>query len=97
MKDVPAEANILISSWSMKKKASGVNREILNACGYEQVYGVNCNSSNNSSPLTNDTRIKIVLELTIMAAYTTKIIDVKVSFLHGEFTENEEPIYMKVP
>ena len=32
-----------------------------------------------------------------MAAWTTKIIDVKEEFLHGKFTDNEEKIHMKIP
>ena len=97
LKDVPSKANILTPTCAMKKKASGVQRESLNACGYDQVDGVNYNSANIESPLTNDMITKIVLVLKIMAAWTANIIYVKVLFLHGGFNENEEPIYMKIP
>ena len=35
--------------------------------------------------------------LALMAAWTAKIVDVKGAFLHGEFEEDDEPIYMGVP
>ena len=97
MKDVPPKANILTPTCATKKKSSGVHRERLNACGYEQVDGVNYDSANIESPVTNYIITKIVLVLKIMAAWTTNILDVKVLFLHGGFNENEEPIYMKIP
>ena len=46
LKDVPSEANILTSTCAMKKKASGVQRGRLNACGCEQDDGVNDESAN---------------------------------------------------
>ena len=81
----------------MKKKASRVQREKMNATGYEQVDGVNYDSANIESPVTNDMIPKIVLVLKTMAAWTANILDVKLLFLHGGFNENEEPIYMKIP
>ena len=97
LKDVKSEAKLLTPNCVMKKKASGVQIESLNACGYDQVDGVNYNSANIESPLTNDMITKIVLVLKIMAAWTANIIYVKVLFSHGGFNENEEPIYMKIP
>ena len=96
-KDVPSEAKILTSTWAMKKKSSGVHRARLNARGYEKADGFNYDRANIASPVTNDISIKIVLVLAIMAAWTTNILDVKGALLHGEFTENEEPIYMDIP
>ena len=52
LKDVPSEANILTYTCAIKKKASGVQRERLNSCGYEQVDGVNDESSNIEYPVT---------------------------------------------
>ena len=94
LKDVPSEDKILTPTYAMKKKASGVQRERLNARGYEQVDRVNYESANIKSPVTNDMITKILLVLKIMAAWTANILDVKVLFLHGGFNENEEPIYM---
>ena len=97
LKDVPSKAKILTPTRDMNNKASGVQRERLNACGYDQVDGVNYDSANIESPVTNDMITKIVLILKIMAAWKANIIDVKVLFLHGGFNENEEPIYMYIP
>ena len=97
MKDVPSKVNILTPNCDMNNKASGVQRERLNACGYDQVDGVNYDSANIEYPVTNDMITKIVLILKIMAAWTANIIDVKVLLLHGGFNENEEPTYMYIP
>ena len=41
--------------------------------------------------------IRISMVLALMATWTAKIVDVKGAFLHGEFEEEDEPIYMGVP
>ena len=97
LKDVPAEAKILKSTWDMKKKSNGIHRARMNARGYEQVDRVNYESVNIESPVTNDMITKIVLVLKILVVWTSNILDVKVLFLHGGFNENEEPIYMYIP
>ena len=48
------------------------------------------------SPVTNDTTIRIVLILILMAAWSNYFLDVKGAFLMGEFY-NEEEIYIPVP
>ena len=93
LKDVTSEAKLLTTTCAMKKKASRVQREKMNAPGYEQVDGVNYDSANIESPVTNDMIPKIVLVLKTMAAWTANILDVKLLFLHGGFNEKEEPIY----
>ena len=80
----------------MKKKSNGVHRAGLNTCCFDQVDEVHYVSSDIVSPVNNDMIIKIVLVLAIMAAQITNIIDVK-GFFYEEFTENEEPFYMKIP
>ena len=87
-KYVPVKDNIFTSTWAMKKISSVVNRARMNFHGYDKVDGVHYDSANITSPVTNDIRIKIVLVLVVMAACTTKILDIKLSFLHGKFTEN---------
>ena len=77
LKGVPAEAKMLTSTWDMNKKSSGLHIERLNDHGYEQVYGLHYDSIIVSSQLSNDARIKTVLVLAIIAAWTTKIPDVK--------------------
>ena len=94
---MPEGAKIITSTWAMKKKANGTFRARLNARGFEQVEGVHYHESNIASPVTNDMSIRIIMVLALMAAWTAKIVDVKGAFLHGEFEEDDEPIYMGVP
>lgn len=95
-KDVAKGAKILTSTWAMKKKASGRYRARLNARGYEQVDGQHYDSTNISSPVTNDATIRIVMILTIIFGWTAVLIDVQGAFLCGNFKDGEE-IYMEVP
>ena len=81
----------------MNKKSSGVQREYLNARGYEQVYGLHYDSANILSLVANDTRNKIVLVSEIMVAWLHRTCRTKILLLHGEFTENENPTYMDIP
>ena len=95
--DVPANARIITSTWAMKKKANGTFRARLNARGFQQQEGVHYDAADISSPVTNDMSIRTVMVLALMAGWTAKIIDVKGAFLHGEFDEGMEPVYMAVP
>ena len=80
----------------MKKKFSGIQIAWLNSGGYKKVDLVHYDRVNIAYPVTNDMSIKILI-LEIMAAWTSKIHDVRVVLLHGEVTDNEEPIYMDIP
>jgi hypothetical protein len=95
-KDVPKGAKILTSTWAMKKKVNGIYRARLNAIGYEQVDGQHFDSTNISSPVTNDATIRIVMILTIIFGWTDGLIDAQGEFLCGNFKDGEE-IYMEVP
>ena len=97
LRSLPPDAKIITSTWAMKKKASGIYRARLNARGFEQVNGIHFNQENIASPVTNDMSIRIVMVLALMAGWISQILDVKGAFLHGEFEEGEEPIYMEVP
>ena len=77
LKGVSAEAKMLTSTWYIKKKSSRVHIARLNDHGYEKVYGVHYDSVIVASQVTNDVRIKTVLVLAIISAWTTKITDVK--------------------
>eukprot|EP00979_Chaetoceros_neogracilis_P016407 scaffold7985_cov123-Chaetoceros_neogracile.AAC.1 len=81
----------------MKKKANGTYRARLNARGYEQVEGLHYDAANIAAPVTNEMSIRIVMVLALMAAWTAQIIDVKGAFLHGEFDENFEKVYLRPP
>ena len=60
-KDVPSEAKIIISIYSMKKKSNGNFQAILNARGYEKVKGVHCDRCTIYFPVTNYMIISLAL------------------------------------
>jgi hypothetical protein len=65
--EVPADAKILTSTWAMKKKSNGTYRARLNARGYEQIDGEHYDGTSIHAPITNDTSVRIVMILGIMA------------------------------
>ena len=97
LKDVPAGAKFITSTWSMKKKANGSYRAILNSRGFQKVEQVHYDAAYIASPVTNDMSIRIVMVLTLTAGWIAKIVDVKEEFLHGGFVEVTELVYMAVP
>jgi hypothetical protein len=68
----------------------------LNARGYKQVDGIHYDSSNISSPVTNDATIRIIIVLLIIFKWSAQLVDVKGTFLCGNFKDGEE-IFMEVP
>jgi hypothetical protein len=95
---IPKQAKILTLTWaSMKKKANWKFCARINARGYEQIDGVHYNRHSISAPVTNNVTICIVMALWIMATWFGTIVDVKGAFLHGNFEDNQEPVYMEVP
>jgi hypothetical protein len=95
-KDDPKGAKILTSTWAMNKNASGRYRSRLNARGYKQGDGKHYDSTNISSPVTNDATIRIVMILTIIFGWTAGVLDVQGTLLCGNFKDGEE-IYMEIP
>jgi hypothetical protein len=94
-KDVPKNAKLMSSTWAMQKKSNGTYRARLNARGYEQVGDIHYNSSNISSPVTNDATISIIMVLMIIFKWSAPLVDVKGAFLCGNFEDGEE-IFMEV-
>ena len=95
-KDVPKNADIIDSTWAMKKKANGQYRARLAARGFKQTHGKSFEYHNISSPVVHDITVRIVLTILLMSSWAAHIVDVNGAFLLGEFRENEH-IYMKVP
>jgi hypothetical protein len=83
-------------TWACKKKSTRKLRRCLNACRFKQVEGVHQNRTSTHAPITNANTIRIVLILMIMADWQGQIVDVKGTFLHGEF-EDGKVIYMNMP
>jgi hypothetical protein len=80
----------------MKKKSNGILRSRINARGFKQVEGQHYDGTTISSPVTNSATIRIVLVLMMMANMIAHVVDVKGTFLHGEF-EDGKKIHMKIP
>ena len=95
-KDVPKNADIIDSTWAMKKKANGQYRACLAARGFKQTHGKSFEYHDISSPVVHDITVRIVLTILLMSGWAAHIVDVNGAFLLGEFRENEH-IYMKVP
>jgi hypothetical protein len=94
--DVPAEVKIIDSTWACKKKGNGTLRGRLNARGFRQIEGQHYDNASISAHVINVMTIRIIMTIMIMAGWVTNVVDVKGSFLHGEFTDDKE-IYMEVP
>jgi hypothetical protein len=93
---LPKSTKVIDSTWACKKKSTGKLCSHLNACRSKQVEGVHYDGTNIHTPVMNIGTIQIVLILMIMADWQGQIVDVKGTFLHGDFKDGEV-IYMKVP
>ena len=92
----PPYAKIITSTWVMKKKKNGNYHDRLNKKVFDQV-GVFCYyTANVASPVTKKMIIDIVMVLTLMDVWIAKILGVKTTFLHGNFDEGGNTIYMAV-
>jgi Reverse transcriptase (RNA-dependent DNA polymerase) len=87
---------ILTTTWAMKKKLNESYRARINARRFEQLDGLHYNSSATSSPVTNNTTIRVIFTLAMLAGWKGYVIDVKGAFLNGRFDKGEE-LFLKVP
>jgi hypothetical protein len=92
---LPRGMKVIDSTWACKKKSTGKLRGHLNSRRFKQVEGVHYGRTSTHAPVTNAGTIQIVLILMIMADWQGQIVDLKGTFLHGEFKDGEV-IYMKV-
>ena len=96
--DVPKGAKVLTSTWAMKKKSNGRLRARINGRGYEQIDGIHYESNDIHAPVTNDTTVRVVMVLALMAGWLGLIADVQGAFLKGELDyKGNERMYLKVP
>ena len=95
-KDVPKNADIIDSTWAMKKKANGQYHAHLGASGFKQTHGKSFEYHDILSPVVHDITVHIVLTILLMSGWAAQIVDVNGAFLLGEFRENEH-IYVKIP
>ena len=93
---VPADADVIDSTWAMKKKASGVYCARLVARGFKQCAGVPYNPCDIMSPVVHEITVRIMLVLMIMALWHAEIIDIKGAFLKASF-DPKHKVYMEIP
>ena len=93
---VSGNGKILTTTWAMKKKANGTYRARVNARGYKQVKGVHYDESRTAAPVTNNTTIRIIYVLAILAGWIPYVVDVQGAFLNGRFGDNEH-LYLEIP
>jgi hypothetical protein len=79
-----------------EKKADGTCRARLTATGYEQIDGLQFDSSDTSAPVVNDTTIRIVFVLMIMAGWTAMLLDVRVTFMSHEILRDYSGTWITV-
>ena len=85
LQDVPPEEKMLTTTWAIKQKSNGDRSARINMRGYEQEHGDHYDSASISSPVTKDVSIRVMLTLMLMAKMKAYIVDVKDTFLIGEF------------
>ena len=89
---------MLTSTWTMQKKSNGRLRARINGRGYEQIDEIHYESNDTHVPVTNDTTVRVVMVLALMAGWLGLIADVQGAFLKGELEfKGKERIYLKVP
>jgi hypothetical protein len=87
--NVPADAKIWLSTWAMKKKATGTFRARLNGRGFEQVPGIHYDPKSTAAPVVCMMTIRIVFILMLMAEWPGHVLDVRGAFLKGNFADDE--------
>ena len=93
---LPQDAKVLMSTWIMKKKASGRKQAHINAYGFEQVDGVHYDKNTVAAPTVTETTVRVIFVLMLMARFSAEVIDVKGAFLQETFYQLEH-LYMEVP
>jgi hypothetical protein len=68
-----------------KIKQNGIFRARLVACGYSRIPGIDCNKS--SVPEINDVGIRIMLIAKLIWNLEATIVNLEISFLHGELQD----------
>jgi Reverse transcriptase (RNA-dependent DNA polymerase) len=94
MSKIGKDDKLMTTTWAMKKKANGTFGCRLNARGYEQVGGLHYNVDSTAPPVTNDTTIRIMYGLAVLATWKAYVVDVIGAFLNGQFEAGERLILM---
>jgi hypothetical protein len=92
--ELPNGANVLTSTWALKKKANGQFQAQLTARGYKQIDGKHYNSHNIAAPIITDVTICTIITLMVMADWKGYLMDINRAFLKDKFKKHKL-IYMK--
>jgi Reverse transcriptase (RNA-dependent DNA polymerase) len=89
------EDKLMTTTLAVKKKANGTYKARLNARGYEHVGGLHYNVDSTAAPVTNDTKIRIMYGLAVLATWKAYVVDVQGVSLNGHF-EAWERLFLKI-
>jgi len=92
---VPVGTTMLDSVWVLKKKINGKKKAQLNERGFKQIDGKHYDSSNISSPTVSEVLIRVTLTLALMGNWAIHVVDIQGTFLHGEFSDDEN-VFMEI-
>ena len=76
-KYLPSGAKPIDSTWACKKKSNGTHRARVNSRRFKQILGQHYDSSSIHAPVTNETSIRVILVLMLIANWTANVVDVK--------------------
>ena len=87
-KNLPEGAKVITWIWACKKKSNSTYHGQLTDRGFKQVAGKYFDPMSTAAPVTNNTTIRIVLVIILLADWTARIYDIKVK---GKFEDGEVP------
>ena len=94
-KDLPKGAKVVTSTWACKKKSNSTYSGQLNDRGFEQVPWKHFNPTSTYDTVMNDTTIRIVLVLMLLADWMARIHGINDAFLKRKFKDGKE-IFMEM-
>ncbi len=84
---VPEGVKLINTTWAMKKKHNGTLRGWVIVRGFKQINGQHYNGTSISAPVTNTMTSRIALSIVLIQGSIAHIVDVKGTFLYGEFKD----------
>ena len=95
LSSLPKGTKLMSSTWVMKKKSNDTLRPRMYLRSFEQIEGKHYEEDKIHSPVTNETSVRIVMILGIIAGWYSQIVDMKRAFLCGRLDQKKERTYIK--
>ena len=92
-KDLSEGAKVMTSTWACKKKSNSTHHGQLNAKGFEQIEGKHFDPTSTAALVTDNTMMRILLVLVMLADWMARIYDIKSAFLKGKFEDGKEILW----